>query len=416
MKRLQIVIAVLLMIWVLGFSQDEQSTGRHVPLVYNAENTGADCPAPPLPSVSELPNVPSLRDPFEFVDGKRRVTNLNDWECRRAEIGSEIMHYELGVKPPRPDHFEAALSPDTVMIITMVKGTDTLTLHARIILPKGEGPFPAIIGIGTRGSGSLPQNIFTERNIAIVQYNFAELAPAGFRKVARGTGGFYKVFPDSTVGYFTAWAWGVSRIIDGLEELPETKIDLKHIGITGCSFAGKIALFSGAFDERIALTISQESGGGGYTSWRVTESLSGKRETLRNAQGAPWYLKNFSLFNNDVAKLPYDHHELMAMVAPRALFVTGNPDYEWLADESGYVCSKAAKEVWKAFGVPDRFGFSIVGKHLHCQVPEQQIPEITAFVEKFLLGNDSVDTNIATSPYHTDLSPWIKWSTPNLAK
>jgi hypothetical protein len=416
MTRTPAIITALLLTGILGFSQDKQSTGRDIPLVYNVENAGAECPAPPLPSMSELPTVSSLRDPFEFADGKRRVKNLNDWECRRAEIGAEIMHYELGIKPPRPDHFEATLSPDNVMIVTMVKGTDTLTLHARIILPKGDGPFPAIIGIGTRGSGSLPQNIFTERNIAIVQYNFAELAPAGFTKVARGTGGFYKLFPDSTVGYFTAWAWGVSRIIDGLKKLPETKIDLNHIGITGCSFAGKIALFSGAFDERIALTIAQESGGGGYTSWRVTESLSGKRETLRNAQGAPWYLQNFSLFNNEVAKLPYDHHELMAMVAPRALLVTGNPDYEWLADESGYVCSKAAKEVWKAFGVPDRYGFSIVDKHPHCQVPEQQIPEITAFVEKFFLGNNTANTNIATSPYNTNLSTWIKWKTPDLSQ
>ncbi|MEJ2495242.1 MAG: hypothetical protein P8Y79_13040 [Ignavibacteriaceae bacterium] len=58
--------------------------------------------------------------------------------------------------------------------------------------------------------------------------------------------------------------------------------------------------------------------------------------------------------------------------------VTGNPDYEWLADESGYVRSMAAKEVWKAFGVSDRFSFSIIDKNLHCRVPDQQIPEIYA--------------------------------------
>ena len=416
MKRKHTAAAILLVFGLLGFSQNNTLENKDVPLRYKAENTAADCSTPPLPTVSELPNVASLRNPFEFSDGKRRVKNLNDWECRRAEIGEEIMHYELGAKPLRPDRFKASFSPDSVLVVTIVKGSDTLTLHARIILPKGDGPFPAIIGIGMRGSGSLPQNIFTDRNIAIIQYNFSELAPAGFNKVSRGTGGFYKLFPDSNVGYFAAWAWGVSRIIDGLEKLPETKIDMRHLGITGCSFAGKIALFSGAFDERIALTISQESGGGGYTSWRVTESLSGKRETLRNAQGAPWYFKDFSLFNNDVTKLPYDHHELMAMVAPRALLVTGNPDYEWLADESGYVCSKAAKEVWKAFGVPDRFGFSIVDKHLHCLVPEQQIPGIVAFVEKYLLGNNNVNTNVATSPYKTDLSPWIQWKTPDLTQ
>lgn len=174
--------------------------------------------------------------------------------------------------------------------------------------------------------------------------------------------------------------------------------------------------FSGAFDERIALTISIESGGGGYTAWRVTETLSGKRETLRKAQGAAWYDSDFSQFNNAVTKLPFDDHELMAMVAPRALLVTGNPDYEWLADESGYVASKAACKVWKALGVPDRFGFSIVAGHMHCQLPEVQRPEVSAFVDKFLLGDSTANTNISTSPYNTDLTPWITWDTPELSE
>ncbi len=97
------------------------------------------------------------------------------------------------------------------------------------------------------------------------------------------------------------------------------------------------------------------------------------------------------------------------MVAPRALLVLGNPDYEWLADESGYVSCKAAQKVWKTLGVPDRFGFSIVAGHGHCQLPDSQKPEVEAFVEKFLLGNKTADTNISTTPYNTDLSRWITW-------
>ncbi|MEJ2354425.1 MAG: T9SS type A sorting domain-containing protein, partial [candidate division WOR-3 bacterium] len=113
-------------------------------------------------------------------------------------------------------------------------------------------------------------------------------------------------------------------------------------------------------------------------------------------------------------KLPFDHHEVMAMIAPRALLVIGNPDMEWLAEESGHVACKAAHEVWKAFGVPDRFGFSKVGHPDHCVLPESQRPEVIAFVEKFLLGNTSTNTNIEISPYDPDLSPWIPWDTPEL--
>jgi len=105
----------------------------------------------------------------------------------------------------------------------------------------------------------------------------------------------------------------------------------------------------------------------------------------------------------------------MAMIAPRALFVLGNPDYEWLAEESGHVACKAAHEVWKALGVPDRFGFSKLGGHNHCQLPEIQRPEVIAFVEKFLLDKKDVNTNIQRSPYNPDLSKWITWTTPQLS-
>lgn len=390
------------------------ASAQDVPLAYDVENAGMDCPEPPLPSFSELPTIEALPDPFAWSDTTRgRIISYEDWRCRRAEIGAEIQRYELGTKPASPDMLEASFSDSTLRVTVQVNG-DTLSLTAPVTTPEGEGPFPAVIGIGFTGTGSLPSDIFTSRGIATIQYNFDQLAPAGFNNVQRGDGGFYDLYPDSKAGFFAAWAWGVSRIIDGLEQTSGHNIDLSKLAVTGCSFAGKIALFSGAFDERIALTIAQEPGGGGDAAWRVTETLDGERETLRNAQGAPWYRKNFSRFNDAVAKLPYDHHELMGMVAPRALFVLGNPDYEWLAEESGHVACKAAQEVWNALGVPDRFGFSKVAGHQHCRLPETQVPEVAVFVEKFLLGNKNADTDIARSPYNTDLSHWIPWETPDL--
>ncbi len=89
----------------------------------------------------------------------------------------------------------------------------------------------------------------------------------------------------------------------------------------------------------------------------------------------------------------------MALVAPRALLVLGNPDYEWLADESGYVSCRAAHEVWKTFGIGDRFGFSIVGGHGHCRLPDSQKPEVEAFVNKFLLGDTSANTEVQTHSF-----------------
>ena len=125
-----------------------------------------------------------------------------------------------------------------------------------------------------------------------------------------------------------------------------------------------------------------------------------------------WFMESmFQFAGANVSRLPMDHHELCAMVAPRALLVLGNPDYTWLAEPSDYVSCRAAHEVWKTFGLPDRFGFSIVGGHTHCQLPDTQRPEVIAFVEKFLLGNTNANTTVTRSPYDSSLNyaRWIQW-------
>jgi hypothetical protein len=290
-------------------------------------------------------------------------------------------------------------------------------MYAPVSLPSGTGPFPAVIGVGFSPTGSLPSDIFTDRGIATIQYIEGQVANAWTS--TRGDGYFFDLYPDNQRGKFIAFAWGASRIIDALEQCSADSIDLAHLAITGCSYAGKIALFSGAFDERIALTLVQESGGGGDATWRFSETLpEGDVENLERAQGYAWYHQDLSLFNNAVTKLPFDHHELMAMVAPRALLIIGNPSMVWMAEGSGHVGCKAAKEAWKAFGVPDRFGFSKVGHGDHCVLPTSQRPEVIAFVEKFLLGNDAVNTDsIEITPHDTiDLSPWITWDAPELLK
>lgn len=316
------------------------SFAQIVRLVYNVENMGANFAKPVLPTLDELPTVQPLTDLFMWSNGSGRSTKFRNWSHRRAEIGAEIEHYEIGLKPDRPDTISASYSGDTLTVNITVNGK-TLILTSKVILPAGNGPFPAVIGMGF-GTGSLPPDIFTSRGIALIPFNFGQVM-AWEQK--RGNEPINKLNPHLTnMGAYSAWSWGVSRLIDGLELVSaDLKIDLKHLAVTGCSFAGKMALYAGAFDERIALTIAQESGGGGAAAWRVSETL-GKVETLGRTSHI-WFKEDLFQFANAVPKLPYDHHELMAMVAPRALLCLGNPDYEWLADESGYVSCRAAHEV-----------------------------------------------------------------------
>ncbi len=140
-----------------------------IPLVYDGENTGADCPTPVLPAFADLPEVTTLPDPFLAADGSGRDTSFAAWECRRNEILAEIQHYEVGQKPPRPDTLLARYDGDTLYVDLTHHGA-TLTLSCAVTLPKSEGPFPAVIGVG-RGSGSLPAELFSTRGIATIAFN-----------------------------------------------------------------------------------------------------------------------------------------------------------------------------------------------------------------------------------------------------
>jgi hypothetical protein len=123
-----------------------------------------------------------------------------------------------------------------------------------------------------------------------------------------------------------------------------------------------MALFAGAFDERVALTLPIESGGGGAPAWRVLQEIEGNREveSLTNTDYR-WFsttrMRQFS--QNNVYKLPHDHHELGAMVAPRALLWTGNTNFRWLSNRPNYISSRAVQNVYETLGVGDRFGFVI---------------------------------------------------------
>lgn len=375
-----------------------------VPFFYDQETSvGSGLSLRALP-VDSLPCISHLPDPFSFADGSRSE-DFDDWERHRSEIISLLYAYEIGEKPPTPrDSIDAYIDNDTLYTTVHSLG-ETLTIKSPIVYPEGEGPFPAVIGIGMP-SGSLPPEMFSDRGVAMIAFPFFQVMS---HTQVRGNEPINRLYPDRTdIGAYSAWPWGISRVIDALEIVgeKESRIDTRHLAVTGCSFAGKMALFAGALDERIALTIAQEPGGGGVAAWRVSETL-GNVETLGRTNYS-WFLESMRQFSDEVCRLPIDHHQLVALVAPRALLILGNTDYEWLADESGYVSAQAARRVWQTFGIADRMGFSIEGGHPHCNLPESQRPEVEAFIDRFLLGKEA-DTNITRADMFkdVDIARWL---------
>jgi hypothetical protein len=118
-------------------------------------------------------------------------------------------------------------------------------------------------------------------------------------------------------------------------------------------------------------------------------------------QGCAWYDSELPQFNNDTDRLPFDQHELAAMVAPRAPFIVGNPDEPRLGSEASYVSAQAVRTVYEGLGVPDRFGISQISGRSHCStIPSETQQQLAAFVEKFLLGDESANTSdVMATPY-----------------
>ena len=365
--------------------------GGQLPLRYQVENTGAAFAKPAMPEASQLPVIKDLPDPLKGVNG------FSDWARRRSEIAALIQHYGIGEKPAvKKENIKARMSGDTLIVDVTVNG-QTLTLTSEIRYPKtGKAPYPLMIGSSMI---ALPRQLFEDRPIATMNFHEKQVNDYGQwgKHHERGEHNFDRLYPDlKDNGAYSEWAWGFSRLIDGLELLgPEvTKIDTKRIGVTGCSYAGKMALYCGAFDERVALTIAQEPGGGGAAAWRYSH-LQDSVENLDKTD-YHWFLESQreNFHGDSVYQLPYDQHELCALVCPRALLLLGNPDYKWLADDAMLVSAQAAKKVWNRFGIADRMGWSIVGGHGHCQLPECQWPEVLAFIDKFLLGKDTNTNDI----------------------
>jgi len=390
-----------------------------LPLRYEQEFTGEACEKPPLPTYDDLPEITYLPDPLLMASGET-MTARSEWACRRAEIKALIEEYDVGDKPGKPATVDASLEGNTLHI-TVGEGGQSFEMTAPISRPAGapDGPIPAIIGINTP-TGSLPASVFSSRGIATITFSADQVASTSFSGPPRNGGNFYQLYPGATAGFMIRWAWGISRIIDALYALPEANIDLAHIAVSGCSFQGKIALYAGAFDERIALTIPHESGGGGTISWRYSDMLEDRDNTevenLMHAQGAPWYAEALMDFTTTPNKLPFDHHELIAMVAPRALLAIESTNVARMGAEAARIDALAARRIYEALGVPFRMGATEENTS-HCVWHDGFTPDLEAYVDKFLLGQDDVDTDILRSKFTDDVvqpDVWMPWATPSL--
>lgn len=303
--------------------------------------------------------IPQYILPEVLVTGKgEEVKNAKMWEeTRRNEILELFRENVYGRVPETPysksfrliNEDKNAMGGSATLKrvnITIASDGKTLDIHLTLFVPnKTAKPVPAFLLIDNRGpentdplrkvkSEFWPAEEVIARGYAIAVFSNADVDPDNFDDFKNGIHGLLdsgERKPDSW-GTIAAWAWGASRCLDYFET--DKDIDADNVAVVGHSRGGKTALWAAAEDQRFAMAVANESGCGGASLARRKYG-----ETVARISSAfpHWFCSNYNKWGNNEDSMPVDMHMLLALIAPRAVYVTSASEDLWADPRGSYL-------------------------------------------------------------------------------
>jgi hypothetical protein len=189
------------------------------------------------------------------------------------------------------------------------------------------------------------------RGFAVATLSRADVEPDYATGWKHGIRGYYlkkagkMEFAADDWGAVAAWAWSLSRALDYLETEP--LVDAKRVVVHGHSRLGKASVWAGAEDERFAAVIVNNSGEGGAA---LARRNFGETTFVINSRFPHWFCGNYKQYSDNTEKLPFDAHELVALSAPRPIYVASAVEDTWADPKGEFLAAKYAEPVYALFG------------------------------------------------------------------
>lgn len=374
-----------------------------------------------------------LPDVLICNDGSR-INNAFDWvNKRRPEVLKTLRDNLFGYLPPRPDmtSFELLSVKDDALGNTAVRKEIKLNFamnngktHSFVMLlymPKNiSAPVPVFLGLNFKGnhnctdeedviaSGRLSNEKLSEdqRALQTIRWQFAETVKRGF---ASATVCYHDIYPDEKDSFswrksiyelffseesddefhthgsaISAWAWGLSRMLDALEAEP--MIDCSKAMVHGHSRLGKTALWAGANDTRFKLVISNDSGCSGAALARrcIGETVARIVDYFPH-----WFVSEYYKYADRELELPFDQHWLIALTAPRYCAIGSAVDDRWADPKGEFLSGAYAADVYKLFGT------------------DTYSPDDMPEVDSYLTG--AISYHIRSGGHDQNLADWVHY-------